>query len=183
LRTVSTSDAPSLTQEVYFVQRFRTSLSIHSLSLLEIVVCVGIASGATMVLLQALTGAVQTSTQADREQLSHDHAEAVAELARRSELLGPTGLVALCGANGLVVPHTRHPNLVAVIRTANTPGSLYEVDLPASGVPNTTRRVIRIHIQTRWVANPLSPAPALTPATGEGFPIPLDQAVYRRLES
>jgi type II secretory pathway pseudopilin PulG len=153
-----------------------------SLSLIEIVVCIGIASGATLVLLQSLTGAVQTSAEADREQLSHDHAEAVAEIARRSELLGPTGLVALCGANGLVVQHTRHPSLVAVIRTSGTPTSIYEVDLPNTGVPNTTRRVIRLHVQTLWVSNPLAAAPALTPATGEGFPRPLDQAVYRSFD-
>ncbi len=73
--------------------------------------------------------------------------------------------------------------VVAVIRTQNDTASAYEVDMAASGINNTTVRVVRIHVRALAVSNPTQTNPALlTPLTGPGLPDPVDLVTYRIVE-
>lgn len=162
-----------------------TNYRSRSLSLLEVVISFGLFGIASVAMLQSMHVASQTSAEAEREQLLHDHASATLEIAQRTALSGPGGLFALCGAQGLIVPEGgRHPNLVAVIRTTNLTTGVHEVDLAAVGITNSTRRCVRIHVQALWVQDPSVASPALLqPLTGTGFPARVDLVTYRELGS
>jgi type II secretory pathway pseudopilin PulG len=126
--------------------------------------------------------------------------ESALQRARRAKLAGAGGLYDLSTgpAHGWVLKpsdlldpgnNPYRSDLVAVVRCKGDKTNVrsitapYEVDLSAAGLPATTLKMVRIHVQVMVAQNPDEPdADQLVPAVQPGVPPPLDLVAYRVAE-